>query len=64
MKVIILQDITSNFSDKKKGHVISYAERGQTLKAIQRNKESLLVDGVKEKFILFTTDENKTYKIV
>jgi hypothetical protein len=63
MKVMILQDIDSNFNDKKKGHKVNYALKGQTLNAIQRNDESLLASGTKEKFILFLKDENKKFKI-
>lgn len=63
MKVLILSDITGTAPDKNKNK-INYAKKGEQFLAIERNDESLLVHCPKGNFILFKSDENKTYKII
>ena len=63
MKILILQDINSHFSDKKSAKV-NYAAKGEKLLAIERTDgESILVRSMKGNFILFKSEENKKYKV-
>lgn len=64
MKIQLLRDISSI---KTKAGVVLYGEKGQVLKAMEReNKESIIVYGKKAagNFILFTKDEKVKYKII
>jgi len=61
MRIEILRSISTV---RIKGSCKCYAEKGEKLKAIKRDEESLLVDGKKEKFIVFTRDESITHKII
>lgn len=65
-KVLILQDIKSNFNDKKKSPEL-YARKGQELNVNKVREDGGLIVAGKERggvFILEKSDENKTYKIL